>query len=579
MRFQRDRQHARTVGADATGESSLPRRRPSLRPAIEALEGRLLLDAAESTLYVPEPPPKPVAAEVDASDPGVENSSGSSELPPYAMLLTFHDGNVGVLQPGSLEGLPWPDGGAVMALIRDRPWFDDLEPSLASSRPTPPAFVGPVALPASGIAAASEGTTIVWERDGDNDSSLTGQILPSFASTMVLGSMRGEDRTDFYQVQVASSVSSVHIQLGRIGPQLSAASVIAVFDSEGNELGRRPLFGDGPITEMDLSEFLKAAGPHLNIGIIRPAFSDDAEADTMAGGVGDFYPADPGNSGGEFGHGAGANQGLLADYFMHVDVHSDSTLNVPPDPVSPTIPGLPEAPKGGNTTAPSGLITPSTPPSDTSGVSSQVPQQLTDSATLAIVLGPQPAMTGPLPALAAAPMGGAFGDGSPTRAIDARETVRVDLALVALGQDSGGDAEVVEGSPDALGDVDDLCDQDAGLSSIRGTGGFPLLASGRAGGRGRDNGSPRIDLIAESTIEQSTTESDPGQVAPAEAETHRAIEGVHRRHGLVRRVSALIGLQAAATLSFGLMFPDLGEHLRVLRLRRLVRRRTRPAEA
>jgi hypothetical protein len=563
------------VGADATGESSPPRRRSAMRPAVEALESRLLLDASSpATLPFPASTGS-VVAEMGRSAQNTGDAP-STALPPYAMLLTFHDGDLASLQADGSSGQGWLDSRAVMAFFREGLWLGEqgqlMTPSDAPGHAPAPPFSGPIAAPASGIATASEGTTIVWEHASNDDSSKTGQLLPSVSSTMVLGSLHGSDRSDVYQVQIAPSVSKLQIQFGRIGSQLPDSALIAVYDSDGKELGRRALSADSPITELDLSDFLEAAGPRLNIGIIRPETHPDqgSGADSASSCAG----AD--RTGGLVAPGAGTTEALLADYIMHVAVQHQGVLIAPPAPNPPGVGKVPDGPGAGVFVGQAGSTVAAAQSASAPGVFFSTSQVSTDATVQAILLGTQPAMTGPLPSLAAAPMGGAFGDGNPMPAIDARELVRVDLSLITLGHDSTDDAEFDEVAQAALDANAELLDQDGGLSSIRGTGGFPLLASGLARGRGPGSNSLLVEQIADGPAARSTSDSMAEEAPPPTAEANLLAEGARRRHGLVRRVSALIGLQAAATLSFGLLFPNLGEHLGAIRDRSLRRRRPKP---
>jgi hypothetical protein len=77
------------------------------------------------------------------------------------------------------------------------------------------------------------------------------------------------------------------------------------------------------------------------------------------------------------------------------------------------------------------------------------------------------APTGPLPARSAAPLGGVLATGDPVPQVDRRDAVAVDLELIG----------VPSGEPAALADAGEAIDPAVRLTTVRGPGGFPLLAS------------------------------------------------------------------------------------------------------
>jgi hypothetical protein len=168
-----------------------------------------------------------------------------------------------------------------------------------------------------------------------------------------------------------------------------------------------------------------------------------------------------------------------------------------------------------------------------------------------------PAATGPMPERAGAALGGVLDEGDPVPQLDRHNPALVDLALIGLTQRPRGDVDVGGGaegdvSGETPGDlVPEVTDP---LVTIRGPGGFPLLASSL-----RDTPAPDFDALvaalpsgaaaATVTAEPATVMAEPASDAKAQA---------------LPAPSALSGLTVALGMVFGLRLPDLTALLTVV---------------
>lgn len=166
-----------------------------------------------------------------------------------------------------------------------------------------------------------------------------------------------------------------------------------------------------------------------------------------------------------------------------------------------------------------------------------------------------PITSGPLPSRSASPLGGVLARGDPAPPVDLRDAVVVDLDLIHLPRRGAGEIPD-ELEEDATGGPGDGTSRPVGvLASVRGPGGFPLLAASLGGGRRSDSlASPmRTPWLAGSPTGPACLASAGGVGLEGRSSSPKE----RTRLYLNRGVSALGGLVMAFSLTFGLMLPDL----------------------
>jgi hypothetical protein len=154
--------------------------------------------------------------------------------------------------------------------------------------------------------------------------------------------------------------------------------------------------------------------------------------------------------------------------------------------------------------------------------------------------GPVP--TGPLPSRSAAPLGGVLGDGDPVPEVDRRDAVAIDLELIDLPTDELLALDV----PPA-----EAAEATGRLAEVRGSGGFPLLASGPVNPPLR----PLVKLPAlpRRWASPSVVSAEPNPVPPHPEE----IEAEPSPSPSSFRSTVGTGLTVALSMVFGLLLPDL----------------------
>jgi hypothetical protein len=185
-----------------------------------------------------------------------------------------------------------------------------------------------------------------------------------------------------------------------------------------------------------------------------------------------------------------------------------------------------------------------------------------------------PVATGPLPARAAAALGGVLASGDQAPLIDRQEAVADNLQWVGAARPvPAGWAAAGAGKCLAEGAILVGDQLDAGSIAWRGPGGFPLLASSLEVGRrftsAVPGGRPPISDPAEA--------ESPAVLAKAAPDV--TVSGASRRRPrAARRITAMTGMTVALSLAFGLALPDLAATFSLaspprsrLRLRRLLR--------
>jgi hypothetical protein len=158
-----------------------------------------------------------------------------------------------------------------------------------------------------------------------------------------------------------------------------------------------------------------------------------------------------------------------------------------------------------------------------------------------VVAGPVP--TGPLPSRSAAPLGGVLGDGDPVPEVDRRDAVAIDLELIGIPTDEllaldVPPAEVVDGG--------------GRLAEVRGSGGFPLLASGPVSPPLRPLA--KLPTLPRRWASPSVVSFEPNPGPPR-------LEAIEAEPSRSSSLSASAGtdLTFAVSLVFGLLLPDLAD--------------------
>ncbi len=159
-----------------------------------------------------------------------------------------------------------------------------------------------------------------------------------------------------------------------------------------------------------------------------------------------------------------------------------------------------------------------------------------------LVAGPVP--TGPLPSRSAAPLGGVLGDGDPVPEVDRRDAVAIDLELIGLPTDALQALDV----PPA-----EVAEAAGRLAEVRGSGGFPLLASGPV--------TPPLRPLAKlpalprrwasPSVVSAEPKPEPPHLEESEAEPSSKSTSL--------RSSIGTGVTVALSLVFGLLLPDLAD--------------------
>jgi hypothetical protein len=160
-----------------------------------------------------------------------------------------------------------------------------------------------------------------------------------------------------------------------------------------------------------------------------------------------------------------------------------------------------------------------------------------------VVAGPVP--TGPLPSRSAAPLGGVLGDGDPVPEVDRRDAVAIDLELIGLPTDALPALDV----PPAV-----VAEAAGRLAEVRGSGGFPLLASGPVAPPLRPLA--KLPALPRRWAAPSVVSAEPNP-EPPRLEENEAEPSSPSSNSTSLRSSIGTGLTVALSLVFGLLLPDL----------------------
>jgi hypothetical protein len=172
-----------------------------------------------------------------------------------------------------------------------------------------------------------------------------------------------------------------------------------------------------------------------------------------------------------------------------------------------------------------------------------------------------------MPERAGAALGGVLDEGDPVPQLDRHNPALVDLALIGLTQRPRGDIDVGESvdGDDSEEVPDDLVPEVTDpLVTIRGPGGFPLLASSL-----RDTPAPDFDALVAALPSGAAAAAATVMAEPATVMVEPASDV---KSQALPAPSALSGLTVALGMVFGLRLPDLTALLTVVDA---PRRRTR----
>jgi hypothetical protein len=380
---------------------------------------------------------------------------------------------------------------------------------------------------------------VVSEVSEPHDTLVNAQPLPvSVARFAMVGTMSATDPMDLYKIEVHSGTRDLQVDF-LLGPpsdtpaEAVPSAQLQIFDAAGKELASWVVEPPSGGMMLEFHRVGREAPTDLFVGISPEAPSaPSVPPEGQTSGVGRPPPAvRPPH-----------NQSYLLQLTRQA-ASADQPAAAPSAPAAVSGGGfivIPNAP--GATAAPSARAEDASPGASAPG-------------------GLRLVAMGPLPAIGASASGGLLGPDGPTTSLDRREAAAVDLALVDLDS-RGGEADSTTATDEGRS-ISSAArpDDESPVIELRGSGGFPLIASNFPLRQGRVE--TPSDAEAEAPPLFASLLDEPAPPPPAEDE-RRSLgdgDGEVEEPEAPRRIPIRAGVLVAAAIGFGFLLPEFG-HVR-----------------